>query len=224
MNARRDRFIGLDRESGREMRSWFSVAIVSLALGSGGAVYGQTNAADTQRPYLGGSVFVSHLPAYRERRNPAATSSTSEADGIGSSGPGGAIVFGSGLSPHFAIEGEWSVAPKMRAYQARSLHSFTTNHRDQIISALVSYRPAPARRVSLEPVAGLSVAYGSTRLTNVQEFRTFCDGGVRHCAVPVPDVALGPQRVLGICRGTADRNTHECPNCNRPIDTCRSLV
>ena len=179
-----------------------TLAIVSLVIGSAGATYGQTNVREPARRFLGGSVFLSDLHAHRERRSPVDTSSTSELDGIGSSGPGGAIAIGVDLSRHFAFEGEWSVAPAIHARQIRLLRGFTTSHRDKILSLVLKHPSGPEHRIGVEPLVGLSVAYGDTRLTNVEQFRTFCDGGmIRHCAVPAPDVPLGSRVFIGFAAG-----------------------
>jgi len=176
--------------------NWLTAAIVSLALEPPAAAAGQTT-VEPEHLYIGGSVILSHLPAHQPRQTPFG-SAEPEGDGVGSSGTGGAIFFGASLRRHLAIEADLAIAPGMRAHQARSMSGFVTNHRDRVISMLVGYRPAPKRRVAFEPAGGLSVAYGSTRLTDVEQFRTFCDGGtVRHCAVPAPDVALGSHAFWG---------------------------
>src|SRR5262245_49147184 len=188
----RNPLIGVDQETRRSPMRRLTAAIACLAVAAAGSVYGQTK-EETARPYVGGSIALAAQPADDLDRD-------FEANGVGGVGLGAAVLFGVEWPRRTALEVDVAVPRSISARQTRSLRRFTTHHRDIVTSALVKFHSA-VHRVALEPVAGLSVAHGSTRLTDVQYLQTFCDGGIRHCAVPAPDESLGSRLYVGFAAG-----------------------
>jgi hypothetical protein len=141
--------------------AWLLFVSLIVLWGSTGAEAQQVTPAGPAawRVYFGGSALVSSQPA-------GSAEGQQGEPGLGGTGFGLTALVGTGR--RLSLEGEITRGASLSSTwqeQWYGLYTFSTSYRDTLLSAFVRWRANPQGRITIEPVAGVTLALGRGTLT-----------------------------------------------------------